>query len=212
MGGCGYGGRRFHRAQPPQGAAGSGLSSGRAGGRRVGPVRAGHLEPGRPGRVVALRRQSVHRCIDRYFALALVASWLLAPIGSEARRITRARVRIVLTLALAASNRGTCWSAPCSRSTTTCSRRTRSRAIVLYNPGTDSSACTSGPVPGSAASTPADLGKPCGFTTVTAIQLGSDPGEDLVPRRAAAARPGHRPAAGPPRPTCTPGEAGRLDP
>jgi heme A synthase len=71
--------------------------------------------------------------------LALVAAWLLAPIGSEARQIKRARLRVGLALALVASLLGYLVAGP--------------RFAVKYDVAPTSSACTCGPARASAAST-----------------------------------------------------------
>ena len=145
------------------------------------------------------------------FALALVASWLLAPIGSEARQITRARVRIVLTLALVASLLGYLLVGPVFKVDYDVLAQGRVAGDRALQPGHRLPA-------------PARLdrfrdrpqvrrrpGQAVRIHDCHHDQLGSDPGEDLrTPRRLrldpATGRPLDR--LGP----TAPGEAGRLDP
>jgi hypothetical protein len=103
------------------------------------------------------------------FALALVASWLLAPIGSEARNFRRARLRVVLALGLAASLLGYLLVGPRFAVEYEVLAENGSRAIVLYNPGTDYQRLHVWTGSGLGRTYAGDLGKPCGFTTVTMI-------------------------------------------
>jgi hypothetical protein len=100
-------------------------------------------------------------------ALALVAAWLLAPIGSEARQIRRARLRIVLVLALFVSLLGYLVAGPRFAVKYEVMAESGSRAIVLYNPGTDFQRLHVWTGTGLGRKRVGDLGKPCGFTIVT---------------------------------------------
>jgi hypothetical protein len=101
------------------------------------------------------------------FALALVAAWLLAPIGSEARQVTRGRVRVVLALALVVSVLGYLVAGPRFAVKYEVKAESGSRAIVLYNPGTDFQRLHVWTGTGLGRKLAGDLGKPCGFTVVT---------------------------------------------
>jgi hypothetical protein len=103
------------------------------------------------------------------FALALVASWLLAPIGSEARQINRARLRVVFALALLASLLGYLLAGPRFAVEYEVMAESGSRAIVLYNPATDFQRLHVWTGSGLGRKYAGDLGKPCGPTTVTMI-------------------------------------------
>jgi hypothetical protein len=99
--------------------------------------------------------------------LALVAAWLLAPIGSEARQIKRARLRVGLALALVASLLGYLVAGPRFAVKYDVLAESGSRAIVLYNPGTDFQRLHVWTGSGLGRKHVGDLGKPCGFTIVT---------------------------------------------
>ena len=101
------------------------------------------------------------------FALALVAAWLLAPIGSEARQVKRGRLRVALALALIASLLGYLVAGPRFAVKYEVKAESGSRAIVLYNPGTDFQRLHVWTGSGLGRKHAGDLGKPCGFTVVT---------------------------------------------
>jgi hypothetical protein len=103
------------------------------------------------------------------FALALIASWLIAPIGNEVQQVSRTRWRIVFALALFASLMA--YGLFGSRFATDYQvvAESGSRAIVLYNPGTDYQRLHVWTGSGLGRKYAGDLGKPCGFTTVTMI-------------------------------------------
>jgi 4-amino-4-deoxy-L-arabinose transferase-like glycosyltransferase len=103
------------------------------------------------------------------FALALIASWLIAPIGNEARQVGRTRWRIVFALALFASLIGYGLFGPRFATDYTVMAESGPRAIVLYNPGTDYQRLHVWTGSGIGRKYAGDLGKPCGFTTVTMI-------------------------------------------
>jgi hypothetical protein len=103
------------------------------------------------------------------FALALVASWLLTPIGSEARQIKRTRVRIAFALALLASLLGYLLAGPRFAVEYEVMAQSGSRAVVLYNPGTDFQRLHVWTGSGLGRKYAGDLGKPCGQTQVTLV-------------------------------------------
>jgi hypothetical protein len=107
------------------------------------------------------------------FALALVASWLLAPIGSEARQIKRTRLRIVFALALLASLLGYLLAGPRFAVEYEVMAESGSRAIVLYNPATDFQRLHVWTGSGLGRKYAGDLGKPCGQTQVTLVGPGT---------------------------------------
>jgi hypothetical protein len=103
------------------------------------------------------------------FALAVLASWLLAPIGSEARQIKRTRLRIVLALCFLVSVLGYLLAGPRFAVEYTVMAQSGSRAVVLYNPGTDFQRLHVWTGSGLGRRYAGDLGKPCGQTQVTLV-------------------------------------------
>jgi hypothetical protein len=106
------------------------------------------------------------------FALAVLSSWLLAPIGSEARQIGRARLRVVLALCLLVSVLGYLLAGPRFAVEYTVMASNDSRTVVLYNPGTDFQRLHVWTGTGLGRKYAGDLGKPCGQARVTLV--GSD--------------------------------------
>jgi hypothetical protein len=105
-----------------------------------------------------------------FFVLALVASWLLAPVRSEAQQVGRARWRIALALGLVVSLIG--WGLFGSRFGTGRLELAHSpgggqRTIVLYEPGTDFQRLHVWSGRGLGTRDVGDLGKPCGQTSVS---------------------------------------------
>ena len=103
------------------------------------------------------------------FALAVLASWLLAPIGSEARQISRTRLRVVLALCLLFSVLGYLLAGPRFAVEYTVMAENGSRAVVLYNPETDFQRLHVWTGSGLGRKYAGDLGKPCGQTQVTLV-------------------------------------------
>jgi hypothetical protein len=103
------------------------------------------------------------------FALAVLASWLLAPIGSEARQIKRTRLRVVLSICFLISVLGYLLAGPRFAVEYTVMASNDSRTVVLYNPGTDFQRLHVWTGSGLGRKYAGDLGKPCGHTTVTLV-------------------------------------------
>jgi heme A synthase len=103
------------------------------------------------------------------FALALVASWLLAPIGNEVRQVNRTRWRVVFGLGLLVSVLGYGLFGPRFATDYDILASNGSRAVVLYNPGTDFQRLHVWTGSGLGRRYAGDLGKPCGPTTVTLV-------------------------------------------
>jgi len=102
-------------------------------------------------------------------SLALVASWLLAPIGSEARQINRGRLRVVLALGLFVSVLGYLLAGPVFAVKYEVLAQRDARAIVLYDPATDTQRLRVWAGSGLGRKLVGDLGKPCGQTSVTFV-------------------------------------------
>jgi len=104
-----------------------------------------------------------------FFVLALAASWLLAPVRSEAAQAGRARWRIVFGIGLALSLLALGLFGPLF--TVDYRELARSpdgaRTIAIYDPGTDLQHLHVWAGTGLGARDMGDLGKPCGATTVS---------------------------------------------
>ena len=102
-------------------------------------------------------------------SLALVASWLLAPIGSEASQRSRGRLRVVLGLALFVSVLAYLLAGPVFVVKYEVLAQRGERAIALYDPGTDEQRLRVWAGSGLGRKLAGDLGRPCGQTTVTFV-------------------------------------------
>lgn len=124
-----------------------------------------------PGDLVVLWRYAGNPLFGAVlvFTLALVATWLLAPVGNEAVQVGRTRVRIVFALLLLLSLLA--WGLFGNRFSTDhrvlASAAGGERRAVLYDPGTDFQRLHIWAGTGLGAKHVGDVGKPCGPTTVT---------------------------------------------
>jgi hypothetical protein len=103
------------------------------------------------------------------FTLAILASWLLAPIGNEVRQVSRTRWRVAFGLGLLVSVLGYGLFGPRFAIDYEVKASNDTRAVVLYNPGTDFQRLHVWTGSGLGRRYAGDLGKPCGPTTVTLI-------------------------------------------
>lgn len=124
-----------------------------------------------PGDLVVLWRFAGNPFVGAtlVFALAVLASWLLAPIGSEARQINRTRLRVVFALGFLFSLLGYLLLGPRFAVEYTVMASNDSRTIVLYNPEQDFQRLHVWTGSGLGRKYAGDLGKPCGQTRVTLI-------------------------------------------
>jgi hypothetical protein len=102
-----------------------------------------------------------------FFGLAFAASWLLAPVRSEASQASRMRWRITFGIGLVASLIAYGLFGPLFTTKYREMASSGERTIVLYDPGTDIQHLHVWAGKGLGARHMGDLGKPCGPTKVT---------------------------------------------
>jgi hypothetical protein len=102
-----------------------------------------------------------------FFALAILASWLIAPIGNEATQTTRARLRVVFVVGLVVSLIAWGLFNPRFAHDYVVLARSGDRAVVLLDQGTDDQRLWVWAGRGWSERRAGDLGRPCGQTRVT---------------------------------------------
>jgi hypothetical protein len=124
-----------------------------------------------PGKLIVLWRFAGNPFLGAIivFALALLSSWLLAPVANEAVQVGRTRWRIAFGLGLLVSLLAYGLFGPRFATDYTVLAAAEDRRIVLYNPGTDFQRLHVWAGAGLGATYVGDLGKPCGATTVTFV-------------------------------------------